>query len=184
MDPEWNANAPTILVVDDFYSDPDSVRDFALGQDYNSDLRYFKGLRSTERFLWPYLREEFRRLLGRPISAWTEYRANGVFQKTTAEDQLVYHADFQSYAGAIYLTPESDAGTSFWRQRSTGVRHTPVVDDPLEYTDEGPWERVEQVAGLYNRLVIWDGSLIHSASNYDAFDDADPRLVHLFFFDA
>jgi hypothetical protein len=43
------------------------------------------------------------------------------------------------------------------------------------------------VAGLYNRLVIWDAGLIHSATSYEEFteDTTTPtRLVQLFFFDA
>jgi hypothetical protein len=183
MEALWNANPPSILVVDDFYQDPDSVRDFALGQDYRADLRYFKGQRSTERFLWPYLREEFARLLGRPITKWTEHGMNGVFQKTTAEDPIVYHYDTQTFAGAVYLNPGATSGTSFWSDVVYDVRRAPEITDPQDYTDRYVWNHVETVAGLYNRLVIWDAQLVHSASSYAEFD-TDTRLVHLFFFDA
>jgi hypothetical protein len=40
---------------------------------------------------------------------------------------------------------------------------------------------VVSIAGIYNRLVIWDASLIHSAESYEEFTE-DPRLVHLHFF--
>ena len=36
----------------------------------------------------------------------------------------------------------------------------------------------DKIGSVYNRLVIWDGKMIHSATMYGEF----PRLVHLFFF--
>ena len=48
------------------------------------------------------------------------------------------------------------------------------------------WELMKSVAGLYNRLVIWDAALFHSATTYDYFTadgSAPTRLVQLFFFD-
>lgn len=183
MEPSWQKKSASILVVDDFYDDPDAVRTFALEQEYGADLRYFKGERSTERFLWPYLREEFARLLGKEITAWTEHGMNGVFQKTTASDPLVYHFDGQTYAGAVYLNPKSESGTSFYRQLGTGERRSPEIPDASHYTDDFAWDHVETVAGLYNRLVIWDAKLVHSAQSYAEFD-IEPRLVQLFFFDA
>ena len=173
------------------------------------DLRCYKGLRTQERFLWPLLREEFASLLGMPITEWLGHVANGVFQQTNADDPLVWHHDTQGYAAAIYLTPDAPfgSGTSFWRDRTHGCRRRPshpleatrlgspqavhaaekVVYDPHNFTHVDNWELVESVAGLYNRLVIWDASLIHSATSYSDFSEggsAQTRLVQLFFFDA
>jgi len=180
---------PELVVVDDFLTDPEGVRDLALGCLYHEDLRWFKGRRSTERHLWPYLREEFGRLLGTPVSRWTEYDANGVFQLTTADDELVYHSDNQDYAAAIYLNPHTESGTSFWRDPENRARRgrdsVTMASDPACYTDRDSWQFVETVAGVYNRLVIWDASLIHSAESYSAFEASNElgRLVQLFFFD-
>jgi hypothetical protein len=205
----FNERTPALLVVDDFLRDPDEVRRLALAQEYGSDLRYYKGLRSRQRFLWPHLREEFSSLLGRPITEWVGHGANGMFQQTSRTDPLVWHHDSQGFAAAIYLTPDAPPGigTSFWRDRSYGCRRKPthqleaarlgsqeaiaaaeaVVYDPYNIEHGDNWELVESVAGLYNRLVIWDASLIHSATSYENFaeETATPtRLVQLFFFDA
>ena len=62
-----------------------------------------------------------------------------------------------------------------------------VIYDEDRIITPAAWELVESVAGLYNRLVIWDAKLIHSATSYEPFDDdgtAQTRLVQLFFFDA
>jgi hypothetical protein len=200
---------PSLITVDNFYRDPDEVRELALAQEYGEDLRFYKGVRTRQRFLWPHLREEFGRLIGRPVTEWLGHGANGIFQQTSADDPLVWHHDTQGYAAAVYLTPDAppEAGTSFWRDRTYGCRRRPshpmesarlgsseavqaaeaVVYDPENLVREDNWELVESVAGLYNRLVIWDASLIHSATSYSDFSEAGAaptRLVQLFFFDA
>ena len=206
---QFHERVPDVIVVDEFFRDPDEIRAIALAQEYVSDLRYYKGLRTSQRFLWPHLREEFGRLLGKPVTEWLGYDANGVFQQTNHDDPLVWHHDKQQYAAAIYLTPGAPlgAGTSFWRDRVYGCRRNPA--HPLEsrrlgslraieaaksvvYNEDNVvsgenWELVESVAGLYNRLVIWEADLFHSASSYEDFAEdglAPTRLVQLFFFDA
>ena len=206
---QFHQRTPSVIVVDDFLRDPDEVRALALVQEYGSDLRFYKGLRSSERFLWPHLREEFGRLLGRPVTEWLGHRANGIFQQTSHDDPLVWHHDTQGYAAAVYLTPDAPpgTGTSFWRERKYGCRRRPthpletarlgspeavkaaeaVVYDSYNLEHDDNWELVESVAGLFNRLVIWDASLIHSATSYSDFSEngaAATRLVQLFFFDA
>jgi Family of unknown function (DUF6445) len=205
---QFNVRTPSVLVVDNFLRNPDEVRTLALAQDYGEDLRFYKGLRTSQRFLWPNLREEFSRLLGTPVTEWLGHGANGVFQQTKSDDPLVWHHDTQGYAAAVYLTPEAppSSGTSFWRDRSYGCRRRPshpmeaarlgdaetidaasaVVYDQYNIEHGDNWELVESVAGLYNRLVIWDASLIHSATSYSDFSEggtAPTRLVQLFFFD-
>lgn len=206
---QFHQRSPDVIAVDDFFRDPDEVRALALAQEYHSDLRFYKGLRTTERFLWPHLREEFGRLLGKPVTEWLGYPANGIFQQTTVHDPLVWHHDSQQYAAAVYLNPHASprSGTSFWRDKTYGCRRGPahplesrrlggaeavkaaeaVVYNPDNFQDPGNWELVESVAGLYNRLVIWDAKLIHSATSYAEFTTDTPaptRLVQLFFFDA
>jgi hypothetical protein len=43
---------------------------------------------------------------------------------------------------------------------------------------------VDTVGNIFNRLVIFDGGLIHSASDYFGWDIASSRLFHMFFFNA
>lgn len=198
---------PHLLVVDDFYEDPDHIRAIALVQHFGANERFYKGRRTAEHFLWPHLREEFERLVGVKVVDWLQQSANGCFQITGFEDPLVWHSDQQSVAAAIYLTPDAPigAGTSFWRDRIHGVRRPPT--HPLEahrFGDEvaraaavdeiytannvvhaDNWELVDRVGAVYNRLVIWDAQLIHSASSYQDISGASAdssRLVQLFFF--
>jgi hypothetical protein len=203
----FNKRNPHLLVVDNFYKNPDDIREMALEQEYREDLRWYKGKRTTERFLWPYLKEEFERLLNTQIEGWLFQIANGCFQITGFKDSLVYHSDAQNYAAAIYLTPDAPitAGTSFWRSKVHGCRRPPA--HPLEshkfanqdaiqkadseiynqynFVHPDNWELCDKVGAVYNRLVIWDAKLIHSASTYEGLDGDNvdkARLVQLFFF--
>lgn len=189
----FNRRSPHLLVIDEFYKDPDKVRNHALRLQYGENLKFYKGLRSNSRFLLPYVKEEFQRLLHVEISDWLNQNANGVFQKTLKKDPLVFHSDGQDYAAAIYLTPNLPVsmGTSFWMSRQTGCRRPP--NHPLEnksvnvndvYNEHSilnrdAWELVDKVGAVYNRLVIWDAKMIHSASEYS---EETERLVQLFFF--
>lgn len=194
MNPHINFNRrhPHILVVDDFYVNPDAIRNEALQTKYEVNDAHYKGRRSNYKFLFPFVKEEFERLLQCEITDWLQQPMNGVFQVTDDKCPLVWHSDGQDYAGAIYLTPgEDDIGTSFWRSK-TGLCRRPS-DHPLEgkdpslcneiYSDynllhEDNWTLVDKVGSVYNRLVLWDAKLIHSASLYKPSE----RLVQLFFF--
>lgn len=189
----FNRYVPHIMVVDNFYKDPDGVREAALKREFIEDNRYYKGSRTQEKYTPPGLFEEFARLMDHDLEDWDNQPMNAIFQKTTQDDPLVYHSDAQDYAGAIYLTPDSpsDQGTSFWRHKGTGCRRPPqhfleqrrdITSDDVynENTllNSDAWDLIDQVGAVYNRLVIWDAKMIHSATRYGS----DERLVQLFFF--
>lgn len=183
---------PSLLVVDDFYKNPSDVRDLALAQNFAPDLRYHKGQRTNTKFIAPGTKQLFESLLGRRITNWAEYEYNGVFQYCVAQDPLVYHSDTQSYAAAVYLTPDApvETGTSFFRSKKyPEVRRTYVdgsnYGEIFEggFYDKTKFELVDTVGNVFNRLVIWDARLIHSASQYFGTDRNNSRLFHLFFFD-
>jgi len=209
----FNVSPPVILSVDNFYRDPDRIRELALAQPYFPNIKAYKGKRTSTKFLFPGVKEQFEKLLGVSIANWLVHGVNGVFQITNHKDPLVYHSDLQSYAAAVYLTPNAPPGmgTSFWRSRKYQCRRPPLhpaergrfPDDAsakaasddmyseynLLHPDE--WELLDKVAGLYNRLVIWDSQMVHSASSYEYFPGEEgenseaegSRLVQLFFFD-
>lgn len=179
-----------LYVVDNFYHDPDEIRNFALNSvEYVADLRYYKGLRSTQAFRPPGMKEVFENIIGQPIKVWDEYGYNGCFQICTAEDPQVYHNDTQRWAAMVYLSPNApiESGTRFHRSKITGARH--VKDVPFEGTfsggfyDSTKFDNVDSIGNVYNRLIIMDAECIHSAGPYFGYDKPTGRLTHLFFFD-
>jgi len=117
-------------------------------------------------------------------------------------DETVRHCEFG-------LGPHENAvgfGTTFYRCLTTGFRKSPTAGDVVEYNhhhQDKPttleelthdiydgkllspekWEVVDRVGCVYNRLVIWNARLLHSATGYFGSDAADSRLFQLFFFD-
>jgi hypothetical protein len=185
MEYVFNRKRPDILVVDGFYKYPESIISSANKMQFRDNIQWYKGSRS-DRHLLPYVKEEFERLLGVQITDWLDQPVNGCFQKTTANDPLVYHADSQDYAAAVYLTKDADDyGTSFWKDISYGYRvepenieHKNNILNPTTFTNGDNWKLVDKVGGVFNRLVLWNAKMIHSASMYG---DRE-RLVQLFFF--
>lgn len=187
-----NRLRPDLIVVDNFYENPDDVRALALEQSYSPDLRYHKGQRTSKKFIAEGTKQIFESLIGRRITNWVDYEYNGIFQFCTAEDPIVYHSDVQNYAAAVYLTPNAPVptGTSFYRSKSHKNIYKIDVNDK-EYPDvfaggfydQHNFELVDTVGNVYNRLVLWDAKLIHSATSYFGTKKEDARLFHLFFFD-
>lgn len=185
---------PGVWIVDNFYRDPDAIRNFALAQEYqinNDGEQGYIGRRTFKQFLFPGLKEEFERIMGRKIVRWEEHGMNGRFQVAKAGEPLVYHCDDQSWAGMLYLTPQApyQCGTTTYAKRATDIRHRThprIMDCFLPGSrnfDRTLFEPVDVLGNVYNRLVIFNAGYLHSASEYFGFTNENSRLWHMFFFD-
>lgn len=189
-----------VIVVDDFYSDPDFVREWVIKEIEFSPSNYHKGERATSKFFINGTKEMLEHIIGKPIYNWEHERyANGIFQFCTADQPIVYHVDNQTYAGIVFLTPDAplNTGTSFYRSKETGdfkfddekrstesyVRAFKGKSDEMNFYDGTNFEKIDEVGNKYNRLVLFDAKNIHAATQYfgDAIDNS--RLFHMFFFD-
>ena len=189
-----------LIVVDDFYNDPDFVREWAIKTINFSSSDYHKGERATERFSIFGMKEKLEEIIGKPIYNWNhDSYANGIFQFCTADQPIVYHVDNQTYAGMVFLTPDAPAstGTAFYRSKVTGdykfddekrqtinyVRAFQGKSAEMNFYDGTHFEKIDEVGNVYNRLVLFDAKNIHAATQYfgDAIDNA--RFFHMFFFD-
>ena len=194
-----NKMSKRLLVVDDFYEDPLEVRHHALLQMYYDDPGYL-GMRTRKQWFFDGTKERFEEVLGKKITKWEGHEMNGRFQSNIAGTKLVYHCDSQTYAAVIYLTPDAPfyTGTSFWAVKNydegplgtaNSIRHNshkdliPNAFNQKTFVDRSPYELVDTVGNVFNRLVIWDAGMIHSASEYCGYDIPTSRLFHIFFFD-
>jgi len=194
----FNNKNKNLIVVDNFYNNPDEVREYAMKNLTFNFSGYHRGQRSTDQFILSGTKEAFESILGRPIYNWNHPNyANGVFQFCTAQDPIVYHVDTQNYAAMVYLTPDAPlrSGTASFKSKLTGATRFDTNDHPLfeptfkgknsdlNFYDNSTFEMVDSVANVYNRLVMFDAKSIHAATGY--FGDAieNSRFFHLFFFD-
>ena len=187
------------FVVDNFYEDPYAVREFALQQIYYPGEGAV-GHRTRKQFLFDGLRESFEYIIDAKIPdrdngyGWFDEGINGRFQYCPAGTPSVFHCDSQKWAAVIYLTPDAppQSGTSFYRHKETKIFHNSQIDwaagqgtkvfNQHTFVDSTPYEMVDTVGNVFNRLVLFDGGLIHSGVNYFGWDISSSRLFHIFFF--
>ncbi|MGB0846309.1 MAG: DUF6445 family protein [Thiolinea sp.] len=193
---------PGMVVVEDFYDNPDLVREYAMAQSYQANDQHHKGSRTQNKTIFPGTKEFLEGILHKKITNWDNHIYNGVFQYCTAQDALVYHTDNQTYAAVVFLTPDAppECGTSFYKSRFNGLMHAPTEQDCKHlnksegelvtemfagnYYDKTRWETVDVIGNVYNRMVLWDAKKVHAASEYFGDTLENSRLFHMFFFDA
>ena len=185
------------LTIDDFYSNPMEVREFALKQDFAVRGNY-PGMR-TKSFLNDSIKKRMRDILY-PFAGeitWWGGDYTGSFQYTTAADRSWIHSDSTTDLAAVcYLTPDApvSAGTGIFRHKKTGWMHydykeaeknpeynknAPSGDDMQDYTK---WEMVDRVGNIFNRLIMYRADNYHVSLDYFGKDINDGRLFQVFFF--
>lgn len=190
-----NNSKSTSWIVDNFYDNPDEIRKFALEQEFGDEsvITGFVGRRTFNQFLFPGLKEAFESVMGKKITKWEEHGMNGRFQICWSGERLVYHCDEQMWGGMIYLSPNApyQCGTTLYADKKNRARtyYDPGWDEYWGNTpgdchlDRTPFEPVDVLGNVYNRLVIFDASCIHSASEYFGTNKENARLWQMFFFD-
>jgi len=173
----------TLIIIDDFYVNPDDVRNFALQQEFNVTGN-FPGAR-TKPFFNISVKETIERHMqfaGRKITDDSEYM--GSFQITTSQNRTWIHSDPNNTWSAIcYLTPDAplSSGTGLFRHKASGQDERITQDwEPLDYTK---YEMVDRIGNKYNRLIIYRGDLFHASLDYFGDNLQNGRLFQTFFFD-
>lgn len=180
-----------LIVVDDFYQNPDALREFALSQDFSVTGNY-PGLR-TRSFLSEDCINIINNLLTYSAGGVTNWLLDensdgytGSFQLCTSQDRTWIHTDqHNTWAGVCYLTPNApvSGGTAIYKHKRSGERtftqDSPFEKDPYDYTE---WEIVDRIGNIYNRLVLFRGDLYHASVDYFGNNANNGRLFQLFFF--
>lgn len=199
--------ATTLVVVDDFLTDPDQLRSMALRLTYPEQEGAFPGRNSQERIDLDGLLEEVSRCVGEPLRMLSPPESHAKCRVTLAADKgkTRVHIDRTAYwSGILYLSRPEDCrgGTEFFRHLRTGSEHAPLNPQELlrmGYTtpnemyediigkdgvDTAKWEMTMRVPMRYNRLILLRPWLWHTAGQ--GFGDCleNGRLVYLMFFGA
>lgn len=173
-----------LMIIDNFYSNPDNVRAFALSQEFTVTGNY-PGLRTK-----PYLPDDVKTAINfwmtpaGSVTDWFESQGyTGAFQITTAQDRTWIHSDhYNMWAGVCYLTPDAphSAGTGLYRHKATGQHRR--KDKDFEGYDYTKWDLFDQIGNKYNRLILYRADLFHASLNYFGEGPTDGRLFQTFFF--
>jgi hypothetical protein len=180
-----------VVVVDNFYDDPFSIRNFALQQTFVPHT-YHPGNR-TKSLVDDYLQQRIQSFLPKSAGKIVFFKSvmnNCSFQINLANEESWIHSDntTSNWAGVVYLTPDAPlkSGTSFYKfydgtTSSTDERYN-MLDVMNNCKNYYSWELLSSVENVFNRLVLYDSRQYHCATNYfgDTIDNG--RLIQLFFF--
>jgi hypothetical protein len=173
-----------LMIIDNFYQDPDSVRNYALSQPFDITGN-FPGARTR-----PYLPADVKAGISHWMSSvgeithWFEEDGyTGSFQLATAMDRTWIHSDHHNiWAGVCYLTPDAPhtGGTGLYRHKET-KQHKRLNSDHEGY-DYTKWDLFDKIGNKYNRLIIYRGDLFHASLDYFGNNSETGRLFQTFFF--
>jgi len=98
------------------------------------------------------------------------------------------------YGAVLYLNqnPEADSGTSFFRLKyANGAAGGNLVQDPYvnlvdalqtQALPADAWYVDHSIENKFNRLILFKGNIVHSASGYFGEDKREKRLAITFFY--
>ncbi len=201
-------NLYPVTIIENFYEDPDAIRDFALAQEFTYCQR-----RANIDYVYPGCRTQDLSVLNRElldkictklvsvfhnaehdVMRW-QYLTS--FQSVSAEyDQGVIHTDHNTvFAGVLYLTSGAplSGGTSLFKKNDTfdeDKYQQALVDNDkrfrageiaMDTSYHSMFDEIVRVNNVYNTLIIYEGRHFHAANNFFGKTLEDSRLAQVFF---
>ncbi|PEC87372.1 hypothetical protein COK00_21810 [Bacillus cereus] len=196
-----------IIVIDDFYKEPNKVRNLALNVhgwiDENLQGEKKPSIETEKNYYTNEIINKFESILGFNIDVNPKKMGFGVFAfypEYSRVDQTT-HFDDTDWSGIIYLVPDNlcKGGLSLYRHKPTGLTGPPNINELQElgyssmkswYEDylnwklsPEDWEETMHLDMKYNRLVLFkSGALFHRASSGFGDSPSNGRLTQRFFF--
>ena len=187
----------SFVTIDNFYDDPDKVRDFALKAEYNKpgqdklmnimSMGAWPGQTSLDVYKYNPIDSVVSKILNKPLRQLSNSgKFRITYQNQTALSPL--HIDSVSsdgYAGVLYLSDPvvSTPGTLFYKHKktnSTTVDEQNLKDLEKDINDITKWE-VDTIAYIrYNRLIVYPSNRWHGAAPGFGTTIDNARLVQLF----
>ncbi len=201
-------NLYPVTVINDFYDNPDAIRQFALAQKYT-----FRHEEVGLDYVYPGCRTKDLHALDSTLQALVLKKLVSVFHiaehdvmrwaisssfQSVSEiyKEGVIHTDTNTiFAGVLYLTPNAplDAGTSIYRTNSTFTqekyKHACDQNDErfkngeiiMDTSFHSMFDEVVRVNNVYNTLILFEGDMFHAANNFFGNTLEDSRLAQVFF---
>ena len=184
-----NAPLPNVIVIDNFYKNPDNVRKLALLQDIEREGNY-PGNR-TSHFITYEIKNKLQSIFESygKITIFemvNQQTSNGCFQLTLSKNRSWIHTDYNenislntNWAGVLYLTPNAPFSSG------TDIYDFKYKDDHTNYNeysqDVTKWNKRDSIGNVYNRLILFNSQQWHMSGDYFGKDKNDGRLTQVFF---
>jgi hypothetical protein len=194
-----------IVYIDNFYKNPDKVRNLALRCPPTNNPRICGGVPGTRvdmnmnldhmHEVWKSIADNVYGLKMGEVNTFDQACLQVPFSVnvTQSKDRVrLPHIDYpfgsdgRGWAGLIYLNKgkECQGGTGFYNYKGQQVNPAQegIWDEDFVSDSVGPWELIHLAEMKYNRMIFYPDSVLHGA--YDKpgfFEDDNYRLVQVFF---
>ena len=194
--------------IDNFYTDPDEIRRFALNQTFVNSNGAWPGSRTADiSELDPKFFEEFcNKIFSIFVSPAdiTKYVIASSFQLINKFDTnpaspknkgWIHYDEDSIFSGIIYLTPGADlnSGTSIFKLINASTldsysgckgelysgKSIPKNYDSLILEHNSSFVETIKFNNLYNRLICFDSTQAHGVNSFHT--SVEPRLTQVFF---
>ena len=191
----------TYYIVDNFYKNPDGVRQLAISSEKEETTGgNYAGVMTHNAFLTQEHLDIIGYLVRAKVKPSTQFTGKFRFTKTGEVGTQDIHFDPGdndcAWAGVCYLSPDvpdNTEGTVFWRHKQSGLEAIPRDEEGIkpfgdlkkfldtDGVDYDKWDRVLTIPYKYNRLVLFRPWLFHSPGTPfgDTIDNC--RLIQTFF---
>ena len=195
-------------IVENFYENPDAIRQFALAQEYKfcyeqSEVTHvYPGCRTRE--ICDLDKPLYDKICAKLISVFhipdhdrMRWEIRTGFQSVSAKfGQGVIHTDGDTiFAALLYLTPEAplNSGTSlfkknksfdedsYYRALEENDKKFRAGDIKMSTDYHSMFDEVARFSNQYNTLVIYEGDNFHAANQFFGETLEDSRLTQAFF---
>ena len=196
-----------ITIVDDFYENPELVRDFALSQKFYPSIGSYPGQRTKQ--ISDLNKNFFDNFCSKIVSlfydlntARVEWNVETTFQKIgrlsknkeSKFNEGWIHYDPHVISGIIYLSNES-VGTNIYYPIDPENAEHPQHERDIFYSGEdiseeeysksitennSKFEESIRISGKFNRLVLFEGGVWHGVPSF--YCGKEERLTQVFFF--
>lgn len=195
-----------VTIIDNFFENPDNIRDFALSQDFSrKDNCGWPGIRSP--MLLDIDSNFYKDVMSKILSVYFNIPGDSIAVNFQAFFQSINESFEEGWchvdngvtmAGVVYLTPEApvEAGTSIYSDPSKEIDFS-VCENKLLFYDgkiqnldtyrkirnefNSNFTKIVDVGNLYNRLVMYPGDCFHRENKFFGSTIDDSRLTLVFF---
>ena len=196
-----------ITIVQDFYEDPMSIRQFALKQEFKHCFEIenypfvFPGTRTKD--LSELDSQSFAKICEKLTSIFHNFEYDRMrwqitssFQSVTEEyGHGIIHQDSNTVlAGVLFLTPNAplNSGTSIFKEGQTFNREKYLevlkendrrfkANEPILSDYKSMFDEIITVNNLFNSLIIYEAHHHHAANHFFGRTLEDSRLTQVFF---
>jgi hypothetical protein len=173
-------NKANVLIINDFYENPDSVREIGLLTNPPINLTHFSD----------FTKKAFENILNKNLDSFTKYENKNKFELTTSLDPILINTGNSEYMAIVFLSPNPPNNSGITLYRSKHTKNMTVSDNEKTTVfqngnqDITEFEPVDVIGNVYNRLVIFNSKYIHAISHNFGNNNDNGRLVQLFSFDS